>query len=51
MKAEYEKEKKAVGYLLPDYAEKPWPREKVLELYNKRRKRKQNYPWLEGKNE
>lgn len=40
MEAGFEKEKKAVGYLLPEYADKPWPDD-----YNFVRK-KMNYPWL-----
>ena len=40
MEAGFEKEKKAVGYLLPEYADKPWPDD-----YKFVRK-KMNYPWL-----
>ncbi len=40
MEKAFEKEKKATGYLVPEYAEKPWP-----EDYKFVRK-KQNYPWL-----
>lgn len=40
MEKAYEKEKKAVGYLFPDYAEKPWPDD-----YEFTRK-SMNQPWL-----
>jgi len=40
MEAAFEKEKKAVGYLVPDYAQKPSPDD------HKRVKKIQNSPWL-----
>lgn len=40
MEAAFEKEKKAVGYLVPDYAQKPSPDD------SKRVRKTQNYPWL-----
>ena len=44
MEAAFEKEKNAVGYLFPDYAQKPWPADYVHV------KRPQNYPWLKQNN-
>jgi len=40
MEAAFEKEKAAVDYVFPDYAEEPWPDDYV------QIKKKQNYPWL-----
>lgn len=40
MEAAFEREKKTVGYLVPEYAEKPWPADYI------HIKKKQNYPWL-----
>ncbi len=40
MEAAYEKEKKTVGYLVPEYAEKPWPADYI------HIRKPQNYPWL-----
>lgn len=40
MQKAFKKEQKAVGYLLPDYAEKPWPEDYVPTI------RQINYPWL-----
>lgn len=40
MEAAYESERKAVGYVFPDYAEQPWPDDYI------HIKKPQNYPWL-----
>jgi arylsulfatase A-like enzyme len=45
MEKAFEQEKKATGYLVPDYAEKPWPADYI------HIKKKQNYPWLNRKEE
>ncbi len=40
MEKAFEKEQKAVGYMVPEYAEKPWPEDYEF------KRREQNYPWL-----
>jgi hypothetical protein len=40
MEAAFEKEKERTGFLIPEYAEKPWPEDYIF------KRKTQNYPWL-----